>query len=83
MATGFSSEIGELKIRLQAMEQQAQLRDGKHVFLDYVNNDSVVYSFILFINTTNYKTGMSLEVIYMSSKAVAFFFFFCSLCYML
>jgi hypothetical protein len=29
----FSSEIGELKIRLQAMEQQAQLRDGKHFFL--------------------------------------------------
>jgi hypothetical protein len=34
MAAGFSSEIGELKIRLQAMEQQAQLRDGKHFFLD-------------------------------------------------
>jgi hypothetical protein len=30
--TGLSSENAELKIRLQAMEQQAQLRDGKHFF---------------------------------------------------
>lgn len=28
--TGLSSENTELKLRLQAMEQQAQLRDGKH-----------------------------------------------------
>ena len=27
--TGFSAENAELKIRLQAMEQQAQLRDGE------------------------------------------------------
>jgi hypothetical protein len=27
--TGLSAENTELKIRLQAMEQQAQLRDGK------------------------------------------------------
>jgi len=28
--TGLSAENVELKIRLQAMEQQAQLRDGKY-----------------------------------------------------
>jgi hypothetical protein len=30
--TGLSAENAELKIRLQAMEQQAQLRDGEHLF---------------------------------------------------
>ena len=29
--TGFSAENAELKIRLQAMEQQAQLRDGEYI----------------------------------------------------
>jgi len=28
--TGLSTENTELKLRLQAMEQQAQLRDGNH-----------------------------------------------------
>jgi hypothetical protein len=30
---GLSAENAELKIRLQAMEQQAQLRDGEHAFI--------------------------------------------------
>jgi hypothetical protein len=30
--TGLSAENAELKIRLQAMEQQAQLHDGEHSF---------------------------------------------------
>lgn len=29
--TGLTAENKELKLRLQAMEQQAQLRDGTHV----------------------------------------------------
>jgi len=29
--TGLSAENAELKIRLQAMEQQAQLRDGEYI----------------------------------------------------
>ena len=31
--TGLSAENAELKIRLQAIEQQAQLRDGEHLFI--------------------------------------------------
>ena len=48
-----------LDLRLQAMEQLAQLRDGKRFFLDWETNDSVVYCLILFSNTTNYIAGMS------------------------
>ena len=38
--TGLSAENPELKIRLQAMEQQAQLRDGEHCPLI---EDNIVY----------------------------------------
>lgn len=33
--TGLSAENAELKIRLQAMEQQAQLRDGEYLTFSY------------------------------------------------
>jgi hypothetical protein len=38
--TGLSAENAELKIRLQAMEQQAQLRDGEH---RPVIEDNIIY----------------------------------------
>ena len=38
--TGLSAENAELKIRLQAMEQHAQLRDGEHCSLI---EDNIIY----------------------------------------
>jgi hypothetical protein len=43
--TGLSTENAELKIRLQAMEQQAQLRDGEHCPLI---EDNIIYLSTLF-----------------------------------
>lgn len=40
--TGLTVENKELKLRLQAMEQQAQLRDGMHIPSAFLSNLSLL-----------------------------------------
>ena len=58
--TGLSAENAELKIRLQAMEQQAQLRDGEHCPLI---EDNIIYLSIWLFDSFYFPVTWSIEAI--------------------
>lgn len=41
-SVGLTTQNNELKFRLQAMEQQAQLRDGTHFFSYFVSSIALI-----------------------------------------
>lgn len=51
--TGLTAENKELKLRLQAMEQQAQLRDGNVLLIFYAMSRFLLLSFNIVIYHQN------------------------------